>query len=70
MVAGIIDHETGTRHLTKLGGLRSAMPLTFAIALAAALSMGGLPPFSGSLRKRKSTPHSRVSTVGPWSSRP
>ena len=43
MVAGIIDHETGTRDVTKLGGLRSAMLLTFVIALAAALSMGGLP---------------------------
>ncbi|RVI87172.1 putative monovalent cation/H+ antiporter subunit A [Sinorhizobium meliloti] len=53
MVAGIIDHETGTRDLTKLGGLRRAMPLTFAIALAAALSMGGLPPFFGFLAKEE-----------------
>ncbi|MCA1403415.1 putative monovalent cation/H+ antiporter subunit A [Ensifer sp. IC3342] len=53
MVAGIIDHETGSRDLTKLGGLRSAMPLTFAIALAAALSMGGLPPFFGFLAKEE-----------------
>ncbi len=53
MVAGIIDHETGTRDVTKLGGLRSAMPLTFAIALAAALSMGGLPPFFGFLAKEE-----------------
>ncbi|THK39650.1 putative monovalent cation/H+ antiporter subunit A [Ensifer sp. MPMI2T] len=53
MVAGIIDHETGARDLTKLGGLRSAMPLTFAIALAAALSMGGLPPFFGFLAKEE-----------------
>ncbi|MCA1489694.1 putative monovalent cation/H+ antiporter subunit A [Ensifer sp. NBAIM29] len=53
MVAGIIDHETGTRDLTRLGGLRSAMPLTFAIALAAALSMGGLPPFFGFLAKEE-----------------
>lgn len=53
MVAGIIDHETGTRDVTKLGGLRSAMPLTFVIALAAALSMGGLPPFFGFLAKEE-----------------
>ncbi|MCG5479509.1 putative monovalent cation/H+ antiporter subunit A [Sinorhizobium alkalisoli] len=53
MVAGIIDHEAGTRDLTRLGGLRSAMPLTFAIALAAALSMGGLPPFFGFLAKEE-----------------
>ena len=53
MVAGIIDHEAGTRDVTKLGGLRSAMPLTFVIALAAALSMGGLPPFFGFLAKEE-----------------
>ncbi|MCV9997778.1 putative monovalent cation/H+ antiporter subunit A [Pararhizobium sp. YC-54] len=53
MVAGIIDHETGARDITRLGGLRSAMPLTFAIALAAAISMGGLPPFFGFLAKEE-----------------
>ena len=53
MVAGIIDHETGTRDLRQLGGLRSAMPLTFAIALVAAFSMGGLPPFVGFLAKEE-----------------
>jgi multicomponent Na+:H+ antiporter subunit A len=53
MVAGIIDHETGTRDIAGLAGLRSAMPLTFAAALAAALSMGGLPPFFGFLAKEE-----------------
>lgn len=51
MVAGIIDHETGTRDVTKLGGLAKAMPITFAAALAGAISMGGLPPFVGFLSK-------------------
>ncbi|WP_349433451.1 putative monovalent cation/H+ antiporter subunit A [Pararhizobium sp. A13] len=53
MVAGCIDHETGTRDVTRLGGLRSAMPLTFVIALASAASMGGLPPFFGFLAKEE-----------------
>ncbi|KQV63800.1 putative monovalent cation/H+ antiporter subunit A [Rhizobium sp. Root1220] len=53
MVAGIIDHETGTRDATRLRGLRHAMPLTFAAALAAAISMGGLPPFLGFLAKEE-----------------
>lgn len=53
LVAGIIDHETGTRDITRLGGLRKAMPLTFAAALAAAISMGGLPPFFGFLAKEE-----------------
>jgi NADH:ubiquinone oxidoreductase subunit 5 (subunit L)/multisubunit Na+/H+ antiporter MnhA subunit len=51
LVAGIVDHETGTRDLRRLGGLRHMMPLTFAIASVAALSMAGLPPLFGFLAK-------------------
>jgi multicomponent Na+:H+ antiporter subunit A len=51
MVAGTIDHEAGTRDITKLGGLRSAMPITFLAACLAALSMCGLPPFVGFIAK-------------------
>ncbi|MCD2177434.1 hydrogen gas-evolving membrane-bound hydrogenase subunit E [Rhizobium sp. C1] len=53
MVAGAIDHEAGTRDITRLGGLWRAMPLTFAAAMLAALSMGGLPPFLGFLAKEE-----------------
>jgi multicomponent Na+:H+ antiporter subunit A len=53
MVAGAVDHEAGTRDITRLGGLRKAMPVTFAAALLAALSMGGLPPFVGFLAKEE-----------------
>ncbi|NML76854.1 putative monovalent cation/H+ antiporter subunit A [Rhizobium sp. S-51] len=53
MVAGIIDHEAGTRDVTRLGGLRAAMPLTFLSALFAAVSMAGLPPFFGFLAKEE-----------------
>ena len=53
MVAGLIDHESGTRDITKLGGLRDAMPVTFAAALLAGLSMGGFPPFFGFLAKEE-----------------
>ncbi|KEA07601.1 putative monovalent cation/H+ antiporter subunit A [Rhizobium rhizogenes] len=53
MVAGIVDHETGTRDITRLGGLRAAMPLTFAAAIVAAVSMGGLPPAFGFLAKEE-----------------
>src|SRR5690606_6390117 len=53
MVAGGIDHQAGSRDLARLGGLRQAMPVTFAIALVAALSMGGLPPFAGFLAKEQ-----------------
>ena len=51
MVAGTIDHEAGTRDVTRLGGLRGAMPITFAAACLAALSMSGLPPFVGFIAK-------------------
>ena len=53
MVAGTVDHEAGSRDVTKLGGLRAAMPITFAAALLAALSMGGLPLFFGFLAKEE-----------------
>ncbi|MDC9809870.1 putative monovalent cation/H+ antiporter subunit A [Rhizobium binxianense] len=53
MVAGIIDHETGMRDITRLSGLMRAMPLTWIIALAAAFSMAGLPPFFGFLAKEE-----------------
>ena len=53
MVAGGIDHEAGSRDITKLGGLMSAMPITFAAAFASAFSMAGLPPFFGFLAKEE-----------------
>ncbi|KKI89968.1 cation:proton antiporter [Bacillus sp. SA1-12] len=51
MVVGIIDHETGTRDIRKLGGLMSLMPITFTISIIGAFSMAGLPPFNGFLSK-------------------
>lgn len=51
MVVGIIDHETGTRDIRKLGGLMNLMPITFTIAIIGAFSMAGLPPFNGFLSK-------------------
>lgn len=51
MSAGIIDHETGSRDLRLLGGLRRQMPILFGIMLVAGLSMAGLPPLFGFLAK-------------------
>jgi multicomponent K+:H+ antiporter subunit A len=51
MTAGIVDHGVHSRDLSRLGGLRHLMPLTFAIAAISALSMAGLPPFNGFLSK-------------------
>lgn len=51
MIVGIIDHETGTRDLRKLGGLMTVMPISFTLALIGGFSMAGLPPFNGFLSK-------------------
>ncbi|WP_019243764.1 MULTISPECIES: Na+/H+ antiporter subunit A [Bacillus] len=51
MVAGIVDHETGTRDIRKLGGLMTFMPITGTIAIIGTFSMAGLPPFNGFLSK-------------------
>lgn len=51
MIVGIIDHETGTRDIRKLGGLMGLMPITFTISIIGAFSMAGLPPFNGFLSK-------------------
>ncbi|WP_226036971.1 Na+/H+ antiporter subunit A [Aquibacillus saliphilus] len=46
MVAGIIDHETGSRDIRKLGGLMTFMPISATLALFGTFSMAGVPlPF-------------------------
>lgn len=51
MVAGNIDHATGTRIIDHLMGLRRAMPWTAAVAVLAGLSMAGLPLSFGFVAK-------------------
>lgn len=51
MMAGNVDHETGTRDVRQLGGLRKEMPYTMAGGLLAGLSMAGLPPLFGFIGK-------------------
>jgi multicomponent K+:H+ antiporter subunit A len=51
MIAGIVDHSAHARDITALGGLRRAMPISFALALIAAASMAGVPPLNGFLSK-------------------
>lgn len=51
MVVGIIDHETGTRDIRKLGGIMHLMPISFTLTVIGGLSMAGLPPFNGFLSK-------------------
>ncbi len=51
LVAGNVDHATGTRSLRELRGLRGAMPWTAGAALVAGISMAGAPPLFGFLAK-------------------
>jgi len=51
MAAGIIDHETGTRDMRRLGNLRRYMPITSVLAIVASLAMAGIPLLNGFLSK-------------------
>lgn len=51
MVVGIIDHETGTRDIRRLGGLMRLMPISFTLTVIGGFAMAGLPPFNGFLSK-------------------
>jgi multicomponent Na+:H+ antiporter subunit A len=51
MVAGNIDHATGTRDIDRLMGLRRVMPWSAAAAILAGLSMAGLPLAFGFVAK-------------------
>jgi len=51
MGTGIVDHETGTRDLRRLGGLRHLLPITAVVATVAAGAMAGVPLLNGFLSK-------------------
>lgn len=45
--AGSVSHATGTFDMREMGGLRRAMPWTYATFVVASLSLAGIWPFSG-----------------------
>jgi multicomponent Na+:H+ antiporter subunit D len=45
--AGAVEHCTGTRKLSELGGLNRALPVTGATSLVGSMSIAGIPPFNG-----------------------
>ena len=47
MMAGAIILQTGTRSMSKLGGLAGKMPYTAVISMIGALTIMGIPPTSG-----------------------
>ena len=67
LVAGAIDHETGTRDITALAGLRRTMPITALAGGAAAMSMAGVPLTLGFLGKDGAYAALPLATAGfPW----
>ncbi|MFI5417522.1 MAG: NADH-quinone oxidoreductase subunit L [Candidatus Lutacidiplasmatales archaeon] len=51
LAAGAVIHAVGTQDLFRMGGLRKAMPVTWAAFLVGALSLSGIPPFAGFFSK-------------------
>ncbi|ENV19042.1 MULTISPECIES: monovalent cation/H+ antiporter subunit A [Acinetobacter] len=51
MLAGIIDHESGTRDLRKLSGLWQLLPFTATLTMITAASMAGVPLTNGFISK-------------------
>lgn len=51
MCAGAVQHATGTRDLTRLGGLSSVMPWTTRIWIVAAAAIAGVPLTNGFVAK-------------------
>jgi multicomponent K+:H+ antiporter subunit A len=68
MNAGIVDHETGTRDIRRLGGLARLMPLTAVGGTLAAAAMAGLPPLGGFISKEMMLEQSAhtVAVGQPW----
>ncbi|MDN8594177.1 MULTISPECIES: DUF4040 family protein [unclassified Corynebacterium] len=51
MLIGVVDHETGTRDIRRLGKIYDKMPFTFASVVVAAASMAAVPPLFGFVSK-------------------
>ena len=51
LVVGEIDVRTGTRDVAELSGLARSMPVAFAVAAVASVSMAGAPPTLGFMAK-------------------
>jgi len=47
LCAGVVEKETGTTDLDRLGGLAKMLPVTFIAFTVAALSISGIPPLNG-----------------------
>ncbi|MBC7734406.1 MAG: monovalent cation/H+ antiporter subunit A [Bacteriovorax sp.] len=66
MAAGIIDHETGTRDIRRLGGLAHSMPITATLAMVASAAMAGVPLLNGFLSKEMFFSEAVFVETVPW----
>ena len=66
MIAGIVDHETHSRDMRRLGGLWSLMPWTATLSMVAAASMAGVPLTNGFLSKEMFFTEAVLGTSGVW----
>jgi NADH-quinone oxidoreductase subunit L len=51
LAAGVVIHTVGTNSMSRMGGLRTRLPVTFWTMSAGLAALAGVPPFSGFLSK-------------------
>jgi multicomponent Na+:H+ antiporter subunit D len=51
LVSGLVDHATGSSRLSRIGGMVRTQPFLAVLFLLSALSLAGIPPFSGFVSK-------------------
>lgn len=69
MLAGVVDHETGTRDIRRLGSLWRKMPFTFGSMILGAASMAAVPPMFGFISKEgmlEAFTEAPLSNAGVW----
>lgn len=66
MAAGIVDHESGTRDIRRLSGLRRMMPITGTLAMVASAAMAGVPLLNGFLSKEMFFAETVFVNTVPW----
>jgi multicomponent K+:H+ antiporter subunit A len=66
MAVGIIDHETGTRDINRLSGLRRHMPVTATLVMVAGAAMAGAPLLNGFISKEMFFTEAVFVNAAPW----
>ena len=66
MAAGIVDHESGTRDIRRLSGLRHMMPITATLACVASAAMAGVPLLNGFISKEMFFAETVYLDAAPW----